>query len=50
MTDTATTQPSYPLQRPADTDTQFTYGLLHEVADVLQRNGFPARTAPTGRT
>jgi hypothetical protein len=25
---------------PADGDPRFTYGLLHDIADVLQRNGF----------
>ncbi|NMO57711.1 hypothetical protein HH310_41935 [Actinoplanes sp. TBRC 11911] len=34
-------QPSYPLPAPADGDPRFTYGLLHDIADVLQRNGFP---------
>jgi hypothetical protein len=37
----ATPQPVYPLPAPTDTDPRFTYGLLHEVAQVLQRNGFP---------
>jgi hypothetical protein len=40
MTDQTTTpQPAYP--QPGDADPRFTYGLLHEVAEVLQRNGFP---------
>jgi hypothetical protein len=44
MTDqtTATTpQPAYPLPQPSGTDPRLTYGLLFDVADVLQRNGFP---------
>jgi hypothetical protein len=42
MTDTHTPQqPVYPLPAPADGDPRFTYGLLHDIADVLQRNGFP---------
>jgi hypothetical protein len=41
MTDTHTPQqPVYPLPAPADGDPRFTYGLLHDIADVLQRNGF----------
>jgi hypothetical protein len=38
---TTTTQRAYPLARPADADLRFTYGLLHDVAEALQRNGFP---------
>jgi hypothetical protein len=45
MTDTTTTsalqQPVYPLPTPAGDDPRFTYGLLFDVAKVLQRNGFP---------
>jgi hypothetical protein len=43
MTDTTTTpqQPVYPLPAPAGNDPRFTYGLLHDIAEVLQRNGFP---------
>jgi hypothetical protein len=41
MTDnTATAQPAYPLPRPDD-DARFTYGLLFDIANALQRNGFP---------
>ncbi|MFD0746635.1 hypothetical protein ACFQ1L_35865 [Phytohabitans flavus] len=54
MTDQTTTatapQPAYPLPQPGGADPRFTYGLLHDVAEVLQRNGFPARPAPTGPT
>ncbi|BCB82931.1 hypothetical protein Psuf_066330 [Phytohabitans suffuscus] len=53
MTDqtTATTpQPAYPLPQPDGTDPRITYGLLFDLAEVLQRNGFPARPAPTGPT
>jgi hypothetical protein len=42
---TDTTQPAYPLPRPADADPRFTYGLLHDIAEALQHNGFPR---PTG--
>ncbi len=39
---TATTpQPAYPLPQPGASDPRFTYGLLFDLADVLQRNGFP---------
>jgi hypothetical protein len=43
MTDTTSTaqQPVYPLPAPADNDPRFTYGLLFDIAQVLQRNGFP---------
>lgn len=41
MTPGTTPQPSYPLPAPADTDPRFSYGLLHDIANVLQRNGFP---------
>jgi hypothetical protein len=34
-------RPAYPLPRPADADPRFTYGLLHDIAEALQRNGFP---------
>jgi hypothetical protein len=34
-------QPAYPLPQPGGADPRLTYGLLHEVAEVLQRNGFP---------
>ena len=36
-----TPQPSYPLPTPAGTDPRFSYGLLHDIANALQRNGFP---------
>jgi hypothetical protein len=38
---TTTPQPAYPLPRPENDDSRFTYGLLFDIADVLQRNGFP---------
>jgi hypothetical protein len=41
MTPDATPQPVYPLPAPADTDPRFNYGLLHDIAKALQRNGFP---------
>ena len=43
MTDTpaSTPQPSYPLPAPAADDPRFSYGLLHDIANALQRNGFP---------
>ena len=41
MTHDATPQPVYPLPAPADTDPRFSYGLLHDIAHALQRNGFP---------
>jgi len=44
MTDTTThtsQQPVYPLPTPAGNDPRFTYGLLSDIAEVLQRNGFP---------
>jgi hypothetical protein len=40
-------QPVYPLPAPAGTDLRLTYGLLHDIAEVLQRNGFP-QPAGTG--
>jgi hypothetical protein len=50
MTDTTSKQPAYPLPEPAGVDSRFTYGLFFDIADVLQRNGFPNPPAPTGRT
>ncbi|MDP9792448.1 hypothetical protein J2S43_000960 [Catenuloplanes nepalensis] len=42
MTPTGATPPSvYPLPAPGGTDPRFTYGLLHDIAEALQRNGFP---------
>jgi hypothetical protein len=41
MTDTTTPQPVYPLPTPAGDDPRFTYGLIFDIAEVLQRNGFP---------
>jgi hypothetical protein len=42
MTTTSTArQPVYPLPVPADNDPRFTYGLLFDIGQVLQRNGFP---------
>lgn len=41
MTDTTSTAPVYPLPAPAGNDPRFTYGLLFDIAEVLQRNGFP---------
>jgi hypothetical protein len=43
MTDTTSTaqQPVYPLPALAGNDSRFTYGLLYDIAEVLQRNGFP---------
>jgi hypothetical protein len=42
MTDTTThTPPVYPLPAPGGNDPRFTYGLLFDIAEVLQRNGFP---------
>jgi hypothetical protein len=44
MTDTTThtpQQPVYPLPAPAGDDPRFTHGLLFDIAEVLQRNGFP---------
>jgi len=39
---TATTpQPAYPLPEPGGADPRFTYGPLFDLAEVLQRNGFP---------
>jgi hypothetical protein len=34
-------QPVYTLPAPTGGDPRFTYGLLHDIAEVLQRNGFP---------
>jgi hypothetical protein len=34
-------QPVYPLPTPAGADARFTYGPLFDIAEVLQRNGFP---------
>lgn len=42
---TATPPAAYPLPQPGDADPRFTYGLLFDIADTLQRNGFPR---PTG--
>ena len=39
--DTSTSQPAYPLPEPGGADPRFTYGLLFDIAEVLQRNGFP---------
>ncbi|MEU3458186.1 hypothetical protein ABZ671_32070 [Micromonospora sp. NPDC006766] len=41
MTDTSTPAAAYPLPEPGDADPRFTYGLLFDIAEVLQRNGFP---------
>jgi hypothetical protein len=42
MTDqSATAPPAYPLPQPGGADPRFTYGLIFDVAEVLQRNGFP---------
>ena len=41
MTSDAAPQPVYPLPAPATGDPRFTYGLLHDIANALQRNGFP---------
>jgi hypothetical protein len=44
MTDTTAStaqEPVYPLPAPAGDDPRFTYGLLSDIAEVLQRNGFP---------
>jgi hypothetical protein len=42
MDPTATApQPAYPLPQPRADDPRFTYGLLFDIADVLQSNGFP---------
>jgi hypothetical protein len=41
MTDTPSPTPVYPLPGPADGDTRFSYGLIFDIAEVLQRNGFP---------
>jgi hypothetical protein len=41
MTSNAAPQPVYPLPTPATGDPRFTYGLLHDIANTLQRNGFP---------
>lgn len=39
--DTSTPPPVYPLPVPDGTDPRFSYGLLHDIAEALQRNGFP---------
>ena len=47
MTTEAPTAPdahTYPLPRPVD-DARFTYGLLFDVAAVLERHGFPRPVA-----
>jgi hypothetical protein len=36
----ATPESVYPLPAPAG-DPRFNHGLLHDIAEVLQRNGFP---------
>jgi hypothetical protein len=41
MTDTPSPAPLYPLPAPTDGDPRFTYGLILDIAQVLQRNGFP---------
>jgi hypothetical protein len=41
----AAAQPVYPLPAPTNDDPRLTYGLLFDIAEVLQRNGFPQ---PTG--
>jgi hypothetical protein len=49
MTETTTTtgtvsisrQPVYPLPAPAGNDPRFSYRLLFDIGEVLQRNGFP---------
>ena len=41
MTNTPSPAPVYPLPAPADGDPRFTYGLLFDIAEVLQTNGFP---------
>jgi hypothetical protein len=45
MTDTTAPPAAYPLPAPAGRDPRLTYGLLFDIAEVLQRNGFPR---PTG--
>ncbi|MEV0811121.1 hypothetical protein [Micromonospora sp. NPDC050200] len=39
--DTSTSQSAYPLPEPGHADPRLTYGLLFDIADALQRNGFP---------
>jgi hypothetical protein len=41
MTDTPSPAPLYPLPAPGSNHPRFTYGLLHDNAEALQRNGFP---------
>ncbi|MFJ6200188.1 hypothetical protein [Micromonospora sp. NPDC092111] len=41
MTDTAPAAAAYPLPQSDGPDPRFTYGLLFDIAEVLQRNGFP---------
>jgi len=42
MTDHTTgPQPAYPLRQPDSADPRFTHGLLFDIAEVLQHNGFP---------
>jgi hypothetical protein len=41
MTDTTPTAAAYPLPHPDGPDPRFTYGLLFDIAEVLQPNGFP---------
>jgi hypothetical protein len=41
MTDTPSSAPAYPLHTPSSDDPRFTYGLLFDIAEVLQGNGFP---------
>jgi hypothetical protein len=38
--DAATPPATYPLPPPTD-DPRFTYGLLNDIAEALQHNGFP---------
>ena len=33
---------TYPLPRPVDDDPRFTYGLLLEVVQVIERHGYPS--------
>ena len=42
MTDAASTpQPAYPLPELSSADPRFTYGLIFDIAEVLQYNGSP---------
>jgi hypothetical protein len=43
MTDTTpdTSRSAYPLPDPGGTGPRLTYGLLFDIAEALQRNGFP---------